>query len=202
MGRKKEKNLPVVAGTNLPEKKKKKWTRRPRPESGTGNKPGRPTKYKDEYPEMLLAHMRGGESFWSFAGRIGVCLQTLQEWTQTDGAHYQPAFLEAKKIGEAALLRLDEAVGNAGIKGSLKFTSKVTTKVDPRTDQEIKIEQFTPARFNSVAWIFRMKNRYPTLYRDRIEAVVSDPDGKALENNSVVVNLIIPSNGRDVPTDD
>lgn len=60
---------------------------------------GRPTKYKPEYCEMLVEHMREGFSFLSFGGLREVdCGQnTLYEWEK---AH--PEFQEAKIRGEQA----------------------------------------------------------------------------------------------------
>lgn len=41
---------------------------------------GQPTKYKPEYCEELIAHMSEGYSLESFAGKIGVCRDTLYAW--------------------------------------------------------------------------------------------------------------------------
>lgn len=57
---------------------------------------GRPTKFRKEYCEMLLEHMKQGFSYESFGGRIGVSPDTCLDWEQ---AH--PEFLLARKIGYA-----------------------------------------------------------------------------------------------------
>jgi hypothetical protein len=170
---------------------KKKWTKAPKPKNGTGNLPGRPSKYKPEFCEHLIAHMKQGESFWSYASVIEVCLQTLQEWTDPRSPHFKPEFLEAKKKGEAHLLRYDESVGSAGILGNLKFITEKSELPDGTT-----IEKITAAKFAATAYIFRMKNRYPQLYRDRIENVLTDPDGKPVSSGPTVI-INIPSNGRE-----
>lgn len=54
---------------------------------------GRPTLYKEDYCEQLIEHMTQGFSFESFAGFIGVCKDTLNEWAKV---HEQ--FSAAKKI--------------------------------------------------------------------------------------------------------
>ena len=59
-----------------------------------GNHGGRPTKYKPEYCEQLIAHMAKGFSFESFAGVVSVNRDTVHEWAN---AHSQ--FSEAKKEG-------------------------------------------------------------------------------------------------------
>jgi len=56
---------------------------------------GRPSKYKPEYCEMLIEHMKKGLSFESFSGLVGVHLDTLYEWQK------KPEFSEAKNIGRA-----------------------------------------------------------------------------------------------------
>lgn len=55
---------------------------------------GRPTKYRDEYPEMLIEHMREGKSFWTFAAKAMVTWETLSEWCRV-----HPEFSEAKRLG-------------------------------------------------------------------------------------------------------
>ena len=71
---------------------------------------GQPTKYKPEYCEELINHMKLGLSFESFAGKIGVCRDTLYAWRD---AHSE--FSDAIKKGKSASLlvwehRLNEAV--------------------------------------------------------------------------------------------
>lgn len=55
--------------------------------------PGRPTSYEPRFCEELIAHMKGGYSFESFAGAIGVCRKTIYNW---EAEH--PEFLHAKSI--------------------------------------------------------------------------------------------------------
>lgn len=151
---------------NNPVRKKKKWTKKVLPRNI-----GRPTDYKPEYPAMLIDHMAGGESFWSFAAVIDSCFQTLANWTDPEYSDFHPEFLEAKRKGEAKLLREDEKIGRNGMKGHYE-------------------------KFSATAWLFTMKNRYNKIYRDRVENVQVDEDGKVIkEKPTVIVN--IPSNGRE-----
>lgn len=60
------------------------------------SKGGRPTKYKKEYPELLILHMEEGLSFEAFGGVVRVSKQTLYDWEK---AH--PEFLDAKRVGES-----------------------------------------------------------------------------------------------------
>lgn len=64
---------------------------------------GQPTKYREEYCDMLKAHMADGFTFESFAGLISVNYDTLYEWCKKNDA-----FSEAKKIGRAMQLLDDE----------------------------------------------------------------------------------------------
>ena len=64
---------------------------KPKPE---GYVTGRPTKYKPEYCEQLVEHMKQGKSFWTFAAIIDVAWDTLTDWT-----HRHPEFLAAKRRG-------------------------------------------------------------------------------------------------------
>ena len=61
---------------------------------GRGQGGGRPTKYKEEYCEMLTAHMAEGFSYSSFAAVINVNDDSLREWEKR-----HPRFSVAKKEG-------------------------------------------------------------------------------------------------------
>jgi len=107
---------------------------------------GRPSLYKPEYCDALIEHMKGGLSFESFAGRCGVCKQTLYAWCE---AHKE--FNEAKAIGESLSLLWWEQAGKAGLLGQ-------TVKQADGTVVNFK-------SFNATVWIFSMKNRFG--WRDR-----------------------------------
>ncbi len=154
------------------------------------NKVGRPTIYKPEYPEMLLDHMAGGESFPSFAAIIRTHWDCLYEWCDPKNGCYHPEFAEAKRIGEALLLRHDEQLGKSGMTGNLR---RIAAEID--FADGTKKTEYAAATFAQTAWIFLMKNRFPGLYKDRMENALMDPDGKPLEG--VQVNVMIPSNGRE-----
>ncbi len=55
---------------------------------------GRPTKYKPEYCQQLIEHMREGQSFWTFAAKIETSWEALSNWCEK-----HPDFREAKVIG-------------------------------------------------------------------------------------------------------
>lgn len=56
---------------------------------------GRPTAYKPEYCAKLVEHMAKGLSFETFAAQVGVCRETLYDWT-----HRHAEFLHAKNRGQ------------------------------------------------------------------------------------------------------
>lgn len=102
-------------------------------------KVGRPTKYKKEYCEMLIAHMKSGLSYESFAAVANVCDDTLRQWEKDYkefSASKKRAFIESRLFWEK--------IGIAGITGKIKG-------------------------FNIVGWIFNMKNRFPKEWREKHE---------------------------------
>lgn len=66
---------------------------------------GRPTNYKPEYCDQIVAHMAEGASVTSFAASIGAARSTVSLWMET-----HPDFLEAVNIGKAACAAWWEAV--------------------------------------------------------------------------------------------
>ena len=76
---------------------------------------GRPTKYEERYPEMLIHHMTEGLSYQSFAATIGVHIDTLYEWERV-----YPNFSEAKKVGKGLLLLFFEKLGRAAAAGKVE----------------------------------------------------------------------------------
>ena len=108
------------------------------------NPRGQPTKYKEEYCEKLIQHMKHGYSFESFAATIDVHRDTLYEWCKV-----HESFSDAKKIAKDKSLLFFEQVGIAGMTGKLKG-------------------------FNVAAWIYTLKNRHSDLYTDNIALTSGD----------------------------
>lgn len=130
---------------------------------------GRPTKYKEEYCEMLIEHMSQGLSYESFAGLIKVAIDTLYEWQKV-----HPAFSEAKSLGKAQALLLWEKEGIKGLWDEVEYNEK------GQKTYERKI--------NNVMWVFNMKNRFG--WRDKTEAEVQ-------ESKSVIKIAFDPSKLKD-----
>ena len=76
---------------------------------------GRPTKYKEEYCELLIDHMAQGFTFESFAGLVSVNLDTVYNWCTLF-----PKFSEAKSEARAKQLLADEKHVNNFISGKNK----------------------------------------------------------------------------------
>jgi hypothetical protein len=58
---------------------------------------GRPSLYRPEYCDAVVAHMAEGASLTSFAASVGVCRDTVTNWMAD-----HPEFLVAAKRGKAA----------------------------------------------------------------------------------------------------
>jgi hypothetical protein len=70
----------------------------------------RPSKYRKAFCKELIAHMAQGYSFESFAGKIGVCKQTLYSWS-----NQSPDFKRAKGLGFAKSRLFWEKLGIDGL---------------------------------------------------------------------------------------
>ena len=87
------------------------------------SKVGRPTKYKEEYCDMLIKHMSEGYSFESFAGVVGVSKQTIYDWLDANSQ-----FLDAKQIAIEKCRLWWERAGMRGMMNDekdLKFNAQV-----------------------------------------------------------------------------
>ena len=107
---------------------------------------GRPSKYKPEFPDALIEHMRDGNTYETFAAKIGVCDDTLREWEKV-----HPEFSVAKKRG----WMLSMAWWENKLKENL-VTSKGNT-------------------FNVAGWIYTMKCRFPKYWREEVVVIEEKP---------------------------
>jgi transposase len=71
---------------------------------------GRPTKYKEEYCQQLLEHLKEGYSYKTFAALVNVNTDTLYEWERKN-----KKFSEAKKEGVLHSLLFWEKKGITGM---------------------------------------------------------------------------------------
>jgi hypothetical protein len=160
--------------------------------------PSRHPIYRPEFCAMLVAHMKAGGSFPSFAADIGTHWDTLYDWCDPNSPRFKADFSEARKVGESSLLKFSEQIGMAGITGRLERVTRrdIVEEVDPKTGkvtQKVIRQEVGQATFGQAAWIFTMKNRFPEFYKDRQDLALMDPDGKPLAPARVILN--IPANG-------
>lgn len=101
---------------------------------------GRPTKYREEFCERVIALGAEGKSKAQSAAALGVTYDTWNDWEKR-----HPAFFQAAKCARGLALAWWENRGQRGV-GEGK-------------------------EFNSVAFIFQMKNRFRDDYSDRSEQV-------------------------------
>lgn len=111
---------------------------------------GRPTKYKPEYCQEIIDFMSKGYSATAFAAKIGVHIDTIQEWKNTH-AEFSAAY---KKAHAAAQFFWE----NKGLENLI-------------TDGKEK--------FNAAVWIFWMKARFGWRDRDEI-SFTKDDDNEGL----------------------
>jgi len=139
---------------------------------------GRPTKFRPEYCELLIQHGRQGLSFESFAGKVGVSVETVINW-----AHKQPEFLEAKKTALGYIRLWHEELLNliATQGGPLVLDRRI---IYPDGTVE---EVFRVAPANVVAVIWAMKNRLNDVmgsqWKDRHE--ISTPVGQPIQHEHI-----------------
>jgi len=107
---------------------------------------GRPSSYKPEYCDMLIAHMKEGNSYESFAAEIDTHRGTLYNWEEKF-----PEFLDAKKTAQHKALKYWEQILQ---RTALGYNTVKINGVDTR---------ITP---NITAIIYLMKNRFRDNYND------------------------------------
>jgi hypothetical protein len=94
------------------------------------NPEGRPTLYKPEYCQLIVDHMKEGNSVTSFAALVGVVKDTIYEWFKRY-PEFADAFKKAKELEELWY----EKAGKASMVGKIP-------------------------NFNSAVYIFHMKNKF------------------------------------------
>ena len=113
---------------------------------------GRPSKYEENFCNMLITHMAQGYSFESFGAIIDVHRDTLYEWLKK-----HEEFSDAKKRAHEHCLFWWEQLGRHGAMG-LKTMKK---KKKDGTTEDVDI-----SRFNAAMWIYNMKCRFKDGWRD------------------------------------
>lgn len=131
----------------------------------------RPTKYKPEYSQKLIDHMKEGGSFESFGAIVHCTEETLNLWTTK-----HEAFKFAKELGKKYEMLYWEDLLKKGASGQLPPIRKKVTVID----ENKAIKQVTiidePGKFNATAVVFALKNKFPKQWRDRQELEISSKE--------------------------
>jgi len=117
---------------------------------------GRPSKYKEEYCDMLIAHMGEGYSYESFAGIISVNRDTMYAWEKEFAQ-----FSDAKKTAIEKGLIFWEKLGIDHILNISESDSSGPGMTSSRSKS-----------LNAAIWVFNMKNRFK--WRDKQADEASD----------------------------
>lgn len=127
---------------------------------------GRPSKYREEFCDLLISHMARGLSFESFAAVIKVNQDTLHEWVKV-----HPNFSEAKKVAFSENLLFWEQQGIDGLYSTVDYDEETGKPLRSKT-------------LNSPIWIFNMKNRHKWRDRqpDETDVVVNNINGLSDED--------------------
>lgn len=75
---------------------------------------GRPSKFKEEYCDMLIKHMEQGLSYESFAGLVSVTRDCLYKWEKM-----HESFFYSKKVGKEKMALFYERLGLSGMVGKI-----------------------------------------------------------------------------------
>lgn len=111
---------------------------------------GRPTDYKPEFCEKVIALGREGASKAEMAHALACTRQTMDNWADAN-----PEFLDAVKEATETSQGWWESKGREATFGGCPG-------------------------FNATSFIFNMKNRFPTDWRDKQDHELTGKDGKAL----------------------
>lgn len=139
-------------------------------------KVGAPSKYKPEFCEQLVEHMKEGGSIDSFGAKIDVARQTIYNWLES-----QAEFLDARKRGEAFLHQFYERLGRMIATGQIRrLKSERPLVIDGKVQYDgngdvIFEREWEYTTGGQAAFIFMCKNLLK--WRDRTDLQVGDkPD--------------------------
>ena len=111
------------------------------------NHSGRPSQFKEEYCQDIIDFCAKGYSLEAYAGKLGICKQTLYTWFDK-----YPQFLDAKSVALQKSrmfwegLAIDHVVNKSDYFGEGQSSSR---------------------SLNASVWIFNMKNRFK--WRDKTD---------------------------------
>lgn len=146
---------------------------------------GRPSKFKAEYGEMLIKHMREGGSIESFGALIQCSKQTIYNWFDN-----HEEFLDARKTGEPGLYHFYENMGKMIATGQLRRVKSETAVLDnngkvqfDKEGRPVMNREYEATTGNSTAWIFLTKNLLN--WRDKRDVELTGKDGGPMEFSNI-----------------
>lgn len=130
------------------------------------------TKYRKEFCDKLIDHMREGNSFGTFGAIVHVTEKCLNEWC----IKYKD-FAAAKELGKVYEEYYWVNILKNGAQGKMDKVVRRSTIYGK--DQKIKQQQVVeePAKFNATATVFALKNKFPDKYRDTQTVDLNTKDG-------------------------
>ncbi len=150
---------------------------------------GRPSDYRPEFSKQckdpmrpeegcrhVICHMAGGKSKETFAAKIGQGWRTIYDWVDE-----HEEFSHAVKRGEALSLLWWENLKQSGTAGQLRAVASE----EYGKKGEVTKRKFRAAHFHPVGVIFTLKNRFPKLYKDRIDLRHETPPADDLSNKTM-----------------
>lgn len=152
---------------------------------------GRPTKYRPEYCQDIIDHMKAGNSIDSFGAYLGekygrqaaAHRQNVHEWQAT-----YPEFHDAIREARSYSAKFFDDIGRNGIVGNLRRVKSETPilvdgKVVIGPDGKVVVKrEYEPATFGQAVYIFTRKNMHGWKDRTEISGEIKhvDPVGQAL----------------------
>lgn len=129
------------------------------------------TKYQKKFAEMLIEHMKAGNSFESFGAIARVTEETLNNWCRK-----YPEFGLAKDLGKRYEQKYWEDLLKMGASGILPPIRRKMTILGPdgKLKQQTIIDE--PGKFNATAVIFALKCKFPKIWRDSQQIEITSKD--------------------------
>lgn len=133
---------------------------------------GRPSKYKEEFPEQARKLCLLGARDADLAKFFGVMESTLNEWKKT-----HPEFSESLKAGKELA---DAVIADSLFQRAKGYSHKAVKimVVDKTVVHEEYTEHYPP---DPTSMIFWLKNRRPDLWRDKPEPDGGDDDAQPVK---------------------
>lgn len=129
------------------------------------------SKYQRKYAEMLIEHMKHGNSFEAFGAVVRVTEETLNNWCKK-----HPEFGIAKELGKRYEQKYWEDLLKMGATGQMPPIRKKMTILGPdgKVKQQTIIDE--PSKFNATSVIFALKCKFPKIWRDKQEIEITSKD--------------------------